>query len=180
MSYTTPPTVAPATTATAAEFNILGDDIIDLDARAKQTAFKGVSLLRSSAQSVADNTLTSISWASASLDVGGWWSSGTNIVVPAGAIPAGYTTIYVEVMGQARAASNGTGTRSITFLLNGGTIEIGRSTSALTGDTTTLDHTVWAEVAAADVIVMQVKQNSGGALNFDYLTLKVKRLGPAN
>ena len=178
MAYTTPPAFASAAVLTAAQLNILSDDITDLDARAKQTAIKGASLLRSTNVSAPDSTYTAISWVSAPVDIGGWWSSGTNIVVPAGAIPAGYTTILVEIDGHSRAASNGTGTRQLHFLLNGGELEIGRSVSAINGDTTELAETVWAVVAAADVIVMEVKQNSGGALNFQYSSMHIKRLGP--
>lgn len=178
MAYTTPPTFVAAATLTAAELNILSDDIIDLDARAKQTRFTGVSLSRTAAQSIADTSFTALSWTSASIEVDNWWTSGTNVVVPAAAIPSGYTTIYVEIHGQTRAASNGTGTRAIQFKLNGTLIELAYNTSALTGETTAVQHTVWAEVAATNIITMEVYQTSGGALDFTTSSLKVKRLGP--
>lgn len=178
MSYTTPPTFVADDILAASDLNILSDDIIDLDARAHETAFMGVSLLRTSSQTISDDTLTAISWVSAPVDVGGWWTSGTDIVVPAGAIPSGYTTILIELHGQTRADVNGTGSRSIVFQLNGSDIEIGRAVSAIAGDTTSYDHLSWAEVAAADVITMIVKQTSGGNLAYTYSTFHVKRLGP--
>lgn len=179
MGFTTPPAFVSGAVLTAAQLNVLSDDITDLDARAKQTAFKGVSLLRNAAQSTSTATLTDLSWTSASLDVGGWWSAGTDIIVPASAIPAGYTTIYIEIHGQTRAATNATGSRTISFLLNGSTIEDNYSAGALAADPTTIQHTVWATVAAADVLKMQVSQNSGGALNWTNNSWKVHRLGPA-
>jgi len=178
VAYTPPPAFAPDDVLAASDLNILSDDITDLDARATESAFMGVSLLRGSNQSISNATFTDISWTSASIDVGGWWSSGTSVVVPAGAIPSGFTTIYVEIHGQTRAASNGAGTRYLQFLLNGSVIEAAFNVSAITGDTTAIQHTVWAEVAAADVIKMQVEQTSGGALNFATNTFKIKRLGP--
>lgn len=180
MSYTTPPTFVASDVLAAADLNILSDDIIDLDARANEQAFMGVSLVRSSNQSTSTATLTDLSWTSANLDVGSWWTSGTDIVVPAGAIPSGFTTIYVEIHGQTRAATNATGSRTISFLLNGSTIEDNFSAGALAADPTTIQHTVWAEVAAADVLKMQVSQNSGGSLNWSNSSWKVKRLGPAS
>lgn len=164
----------------ADQLNILTDDIIELDARSDQTRFTGVSLVRGTSQSISDSTLTAISFSSASIDVDNWWTSGTNIVVPAGAIPAGYTSVYVEIHGQTRSATSGVGTRQLNFQLNGGTIEVSQSVTAISGETTTLSHTVWAEVEAGDIIVMNVQQNSGGSLNFDWSTCKVKRLGPAS
>lgn len=180
MSFTTAPTFVADDVLEADQLNILSDDINDLDARARQMAFKGVSLFRGSNQSISNSSFTAITWTSAAIDVGGWWTSGTDVVVPAGAIPDGYTTIYVECHGQTRFASNGTGTRYLEFTLNGSVIEAAFNVSALSGDTTAVQHTVWAEVAAGDVIQMLVEQNSGGALNAATNSFKVKLLGPAS
>lgn len=180
MSYTTPPTFVPDDELTADQLNILSDDISDLDARAHETAFQGVSLFRGSNQSIPDNSSTAITWSTASLDVGGWWSSGTDIVVPSDAIPDGFTSIYVECHGQTRFGIDATGYRYIAFYLNGSIIEAEFSGPGLAADITSLAHTVWAEVEAGDIITMELRQTSGGALNASTNSAKVKRLGPAS
>ena len=49
MAYATPPTFTGGTELTAADLNILGDDIVDLDARVDARAFSGVRVYRVSA-----------------------------------------------------------------------------------------------------------------------------------
>jgi hypothetical protein len=180
MAYSTPPTFVAADPLAAADLNILGDDIVDLDARAKQIAFMGVSLLRTSNQSIADSTFTAISWGSSPIDVGNWWTSGDTITVPAAAVPAGYTSIFIALQGMSRSATNGVGTRQIKFQLNGSDIEVEQSYSAINGEATTIAAFVWAEVESGDTIQMMVQQNSGGALNFSYSAAHIHRLGPGN
>lgn len=177
MAYVDPGSFSPGDTLTASEVNVWADDIRYLKAAADSVAFDGVSLLRSSAQSIPNNTLTSISWSSAPLDVSGWWTSGTDMTVPAGAVPSGYTNAILEISAYARFVSNGTGTRSIAVIQNGSTVEAGISVSAITGDTTQVGGTWWAVVAVGDVLDIQVKQTSGGALNADFATCHAKRIG---
>src|SRR5258708_7100338 len=104
MSYVTPPTFVSAATLAAADLNILSEDIADLDARARAGAFQGVALVRSAAQSISASADTAISFVTAPVDEGSWWTSGTDVVVPSGAIPPGSSQIAVEISAAARFA----------------------------------------------------------------------------
>lgn len=181
MSYTTPPAFPSNTIVPAADLQTLSDDIADLDARANTTSFFGVALLRTSDQSIADSSDVDISWSSEAIDAGSWWSSGTDAIVPVGAIPDGYTTIYVSISGYARFATNGTGVRSIGFLVNGAVQEQRAVVGGISGDVTYVAlPEVWAEVAAGDVITAQVTQTSTGSLALQKAAMHIKRIGPAN
>lgn len=177
MSYVSPPTFVDADDLTAAQLNILGDDIVYLKAQRDAMVFTGVALSRSTDLSVSDSTWTDISWVSATVDTSSFWTSGANITVPASAIPSGSTQVVMEINIQARFNSNGTGGRACQVLLNGSTVERSFGTSALTGDTTVVGTTVWAIVAAADVLKGQIRQTSGGALIANSMSMHVKRIG---
>src|SRR5690349_21481646 len=109
MAYTTPPTFVADDPLAAADLNILGDDIAYLKAIADGVGFSGTRVTRAASTSISNNTDSAITFTAEPTDVGGWFSSGTNVVVPAGAIPAGYTTIAVDVIGQTSWTANGTG-----------------------------------------------------------------------
>ena len=179
MTYTTPPTFVAGDELAAADLNILGDDIVDLDGRVNGLTFSGVSLYRSSAQSIPNTTNTNITWTTESFDIGGWWSSGTKVIVPAGAVPAGYTTIAVDVSVSLRYVSNGTGTRRLRIMQNGAAVDGGdQSVSALSGETTIFDKTWTVIVEAADELEIDTYQSSGGALNMDVARVQVLRRAP--
>ncbi len=181
MTYTSPASFPANTIVPSDSLNILSDDIADLNARSNTQSFFGVSLARTSSQSIADSTDVDIVWDGTNLDVGGWYvGSGADIVVPDAAIPDGYTTIYVEISGDGRFAVNGTGARTLRYVLNGTLIEQAFVTSGLSGDTTPVFKLVWAEVAAGDIIDAQVVQSSGGSLNLEKGSIHVKRIGPAS
>lgn len=183
MSFDTPPTFVAGDPLAAADLNVLGDDIVDLDSRAQTTSFFGVALVRSSNQSIANATDVDTIWESVNVDQGTWWDSGTPaaITVPAAAIPPGFTTIFVACSGYARFATNGTGVRSIGFLVNGVVVEQRAVVGGISADVTFVPlPEVWAEVAAGDVITMQVTQSSGGALNLQKASAHIKRIGPAS
>src|SRR4051812_33876129 len=119
MTVTTPPTFSAAAELAAADLNLLRDSILELQLRADGADYRAVQVTRSSNQSVADSTDVAISFTAQVFDLGGWWSSGTNIVVPAGAIPSGSTSIAVRVIMRVTFASNSTGSRRVLAYLNG-------------------------------------------------------------
>ena len=178
MAYVTPPTFVATDTLTAAQLNILGDDILYLKAAIDAMAFTGVALSRTTNLSCTTATWTDVSWDSATIDTSSFWSSGTDITVPASAIPAGSTNVVFMVQVQVRFAANGTGSRAIQVLKNGSTVERARYLSAITGETTEVDTFVWAvSVAAADVLKLQVYQTSGGALIANSISMHAWRGG---
>lgn len=164
MSWTTPPTFVASDPLAAADLNILGDDLVYLKGITDGVSFSGVSLQRSAVQSIPDSTNTSVTFTVEAFDYGSWFSSGTQAVVPAGAIPAGFTTIAVMCIAHAEYAANSTGTRRIRVLVNGSSAG-GSNSSAVNGDTTDLDASIPAIVAAGDTIELECNQSSGGALN---------------
>jgi len=154
------------------------DNLNYLKGIAAGVTFSGVNLTRTANQSTSDSTSTKVDWSAENYDYGGWWSSGTDIIVPAGAIPTGFTTIAVLVMARIKWASNGTGLRYVYLMLNGA--EFGSiSTSALTGDTTSLSVPDVAIAAAGGVITVEAKQTSGGVLNIASNQVTVLRYAPA-
>ncbi len=165
MSWTTPPTFLSGAILTAAEQNILSDDLSYLKAQTDSTATQRVYLTRTANLSLTTGVYTAIPWGSAVYDLGGWWTSGTNIVVPAGAIPAGFTTSAIDVWAKARFASNNAGVRFLRVLLNGTVQGVGDSTGAVNGDTTDMSTFSSMVAAAGDIITVQVAQSSGGSLN---------------
>lgn len=181
MAWADPGTVAPSSVASSDQANIWADDLRYLKGQTDAQTFFGVALVMTTDTSIPDNALTAIPFDAANIDVGGWWSSGTNIVVPASAIPDGATTIYVRCSGYGRYATNGTGTRGFGFFLNGSQVEQNATTSAISGDTTFVSlPEVWAEVAAGDIITAVAYQSSGGALNIIDAACHVSRLGVAS
>jgi hypothetical protein len=174
MAYVTPPTFVPSDPLAADDLNTLGDDIGYLKAITDGVGFSGVQLRRTSTQSILDTTWTAITWQTESggFDYGSWWSSGTNIVVPAGAIPSGFTTIACQVLTSTNFSSNGTGTRFIRILVNGSETEK-RSVTAISGDVTYIPAQDFIVVAAGDVITVEVYQSSGSTLTISGSNSKV-------
>lgn len=180
MAYVDPDYAVSGATASADAYNILVDDVIDHEARIAGQAAAGVYLTRNSSQSISNSTYEAISWSAARHEItGDWWSSGTNVTVPTAAVPSG-ATILLEIDGQAFFNANGTGSRYIRFMLNGAIIDVQRTATADSGETTSVGHRVWAECSAADVITMEVKQNSGGSLGCAGASLAIKRIGVIN
>lgn len=177
MAYTAPPTFVAGDPLAADDLNTLGDDIVDLDARVQGTVASLVALTRSSNQSTATGVAESVVWTTEVIDVGGWWSSGAAIVVPASAIPDGATTIGVMVNAFATFALNATGSRIIRVLVNGSSARQ-RSQSADGGEATISEIMgKVVEVAAADEIEIEVEQSSGGSLNVTAAGIDLVRVG---
>lgn len=180
MAYVDPGTFASAAILTAAEMNVIGDDIRYLKTAADQDTFAGVSLARTTNQSIATATYTPISWSSAPVMVNGtWWTSGTNITVPTGTVAAGFTYAVLECDLLIQYDINANYSRGAVVQLNGSTVEFGFFTSALPADNTVVSVTVWALAKDGDVLTGVARQASGGALNVTAARMKVKRLGYA-
>lgn len=179
MAYTTPPTFNSGDVLAASDLNILGDDIVYLKGITDGITASGVQVGRSTNQSIGDSTFVAVTYTGEGFDFGGWWSSGTDIIVPAGAIPSAFTTILVMCIVRVSFASNGTGYRRVRMLANGA--EFARQTfGAISGDPTEIVMVDFAEVAAADVITTEVYQTSGGSLNLATASVTVMRYAPAS
>lgn len=178
MPYTTPPTFVSGTALPAADLNILGDDIVYLKGIADGVGLSGFSIRRAATQSISTSTDTDISFDTELQDFGGWWSSGTTATTPAGAIPSGYTTIGVLYLAQVKWATNATGKRKMTVLLDGASVDNWK-VSALDDDNTSIYLSGFTTCAAASTWKLQVWQNSGGALNVSEARLTVLRWAPA-
>jgi len=181
MPWTTPPTFTADTELAAADLNLLSDDLEYLKGIADGVTFSGAKVDRAgaSAVSVANTTETAITLTNEVFDFGGWWSSGATFTVPAGAIPAGYTTIAVMVNASIRFAANGTGLRKLIVLKNGSEIDH-FGAPGLVGEVVTVAGLTVFTVEAADTIGIQAYQSSGGALNLDVARLTVLRYAPAS
>lgn len=179
MAWTTPPTFTAGTVLTAANLNILSDDLSYLKGITDGVALSGVQLRRAASQSISNDTDTNFSWDTESLDYGGWWSSGTAATVPAGAIPSGFTTIAVLVLASAKFASNGTGKRRIKILKNGSTTG-SWTIGAVSGDVTDVVLSDVFTVAAGDTIALAAYQNSGSSLNATEGAITILRYAPAS
>ena len=100
MSYTAPPTFVASDVLTAAQLNVLSDDIAYLYSTLQGVTYSACSVRRAANQSLTTATETEISFDNEDLDIGGWYSSGTDIIVPAGAIPSGSTSVGVLLLGR--------------------------------------------------------------------------------
>lgn len=178
MAYTTMKTWTSETLTSSDMKTYLTDNIEYLKGVADGLTFSGVEVTRTAATSIADTTESPITFTAETFDYGGWWSSGTDVTVPSGAIPSGYTSIAVLLLGRTKFAANGTGIRRITILKNGGAIS-GPTVSAITGEDTEIDTARFTTAEAGDVFTLQVYQTSGGALNTSGTILSVVRFLPA-
>lgn len=164
MAWTVPPTFVASDPLAASDLNILGDDIAYLKAITDGVVFSGTKVTRAASTSIANNTDSPITFTAEGYDYGGWWSSGTDVVVPAGAIPAGYTTIAVMVTAQTTWVANGTGRRYLWITLNG-SHSVGASFTGDSGEDMFVSVTGFIICAAADVITLELKHTSGAGLN---------------
>lgn len=178
MAYVTPPTFVANDPLAAADLNILGDDIEYLKAITDGVGFMGTRVTRAANTSISTGTETAISFTLEAYDIGSWYTSGTNVIVPAAAIPAGFTTIAIMAVGSTAWHVDGTGRRQVAVLKNG-TIVAGANTSAdAAEDLFQVTPPAFEVVSASDVITLEVKQTSGGALNCYNSQLIVVRFAP--
>ncbi len=178
MAYTAPPTFVASDPLAAAELNVLSDDVTYLYGVSQGVTFSGASVAHSGTQSIPDSTDTDITLATEAWDYGAWWSSGVSFTVPAGAIPAGYTTIACLCVAHLRFIADATGGRSIKLLVNGSVTDTFTGTSDSV-EKAVIQLTAFVIVAAGDTITIQARQTSGGALDLDAAKLTVVRYAPA-
>lgn len=180
MAYVTPKTWVTGDTVSASQLNQdLRDNVEYVKGLTDGLSFSGTRLQRSATQSIPDSTNTLITWQTEVFDYGGWWSSGTNVVVPSGAIPSGFTSIAVQCYARAEFAASAVGTRRLRILIDGASAG-GSNTTGISGDTTDLDTTVITTVTAGQVITLEAYQSSGGALTVGAnVTIAVTRIAPA-
>lgn len=177
MAYVAPPNFVAGAVLTEANLDVLSDDIAYLYGATSAQSFSGCQVTRDAATNAADSTETPITWTAEPFDLGNWWTSGTNIVVPATAIPAGYTTIMLMVSARTRFAANGTGYRYLRALKNGTAFGYVNG-SAINGETTDLVMVEFVTAVVGDIITVAVYQNSTGALNYTQSQVTVARYAP--
>lgn len=178
MSWSAPKTMG-AEAGVSSDWNTyVRDNLNYLKGITDGVTFSGTQVTRTAATSTTTATYYAVVWSAEVFDYGGWWASGTNIVVPAGAIPSGYTTIALLISARTRWAANGTGSRRLRILKNGSEIDA-VSVSAITGDTTEVALVSFVTAVAADVITVESYQSSGGALNISSSQISVVRFAPA-
>lgn len=164
MTWTSPKTWGSETLTSSDMNTYVRDDLLYLYGLSQGTTFSGVFLSRAASQSVNDSTATNISWDTENFDYGGWWSSGANITVPAGAIPSGFTTIAVWIIPVLSFPTDADGKRRVIINKNGGEVE--RFTmSAVSDDPTLVILPTLTTCVAADVFTIQAYHTAGGALN---------------
>jgi hypothetical protein len=180
MAWTDPPTFVSGGTVTAANLNILGEDLLYLKGITDGVTISGAQVTRSAAQSITTGTSTTVSFSAESWDYGGWWSSGTAITVPSGAIPSGYTSIIIECDADGRFEANSSGVRIFNWYKNGSQQLPGISVSAIGGgDATDLGMSRKFSVVSGDVISLRCYQNSGTSLDLSSVVVTVVRYAPA-
>lgn len=174
MPYTSPPTFVASDPLAADELNILSEDIEYLYGISQGLTFSGCTLRRAASQSIANNTDVDISFDTETYDYGGWYTSGTTVTVPAGAIPAGYTSIAVDIYAAIKYATDGTGKRRVQIEVNGSSVK-SWTIGALSSDVTDVQVSGTFVVEAADTITLVGLQTSGGSLNATEGALSVIR-----
>jgi hypothetical protein len=177
MAYTTPPTFVSGDPLTAAQLNVLTDDIVYLAGIAAGVTFSGTQVSRAADQSIADGVAEYISFSAESFDYGGWWSTGTTVTVPAGAIPAGFTTIALLVFGRIRYDDDATGHRRIALHKNGSAFG-SKTVDGTAGEVTDLDISDVVTVVAGDTIKLEAYQTAGHSLHAHDVQMTVVRYAP--
>lgn len=183
MAWTDPPTFNAGDILTASQLNqYVTANTNYLKAQADGTTASAVQVIRGSAQSIGDGitSYTEVSWTSEGYDLGSWWSSGTDITVPSGAIATGFTSALATVKLRLKWATDATGLRRARVMLDGGVVSGGQMTvGGISGDGTELIHTIDFLIEAGQVITIEVSQSSGGNLDLDYAICSVTRLHQA-
>ena len=139
--------------------------------------FSAVRVTRSAATSVATGSWTAVTFTAEGYDYGSWWSSGTNVVVPAGAIPSGYTSIALLCQARTIFDANATGYRGIRILLNGSS-EAAFTNASFATDSSHVNGSAFIVVVAGDILTVERYQNSGGALDASSCQFDVARYMP--
>jgi hypothetical protein len=128
------------------------------------TSFVGVSLWKSSSQSISNDTNTAVTFDNEFYDTDGFHSTSTNtsrITIPAG--KGGYYLVW----GYVSYDANGTGSRSANININGSTRISQARIQAVTesGSNTCLNTMIVQNLSAGDYVELIAYQKSGGSLN---------------
>lgn len=178
MPYVDPDYAVSGDPASSDAYNIVVDDVKDHEDRLVGQEYQAVLVKRVTNQTINTASWTEANFTSEDIDLGGWFSgSGTDVIVPANAIPADLTTIAVRISMYARFNTNGTGTRRCRIAVNGSASDNFFQGASLSSDPSTVSGFDLVVVAAADVITLEVYQDSGGSLALTGARLLVERGG---
>lgn len=179
MAWTTPKTWASLTELTASEMNThVRDNMLYLKALADAIPFSGAQALRVTDQNVANNSAEYITLTSQNYDVGGWFApSSTKIIVPAAAIPTGYTSIYVMAVGTLEFTTNsGAGGRMISLHRNQTRFGYQR-VSGIDDGQQALTLTDFSVAEEGDEFQIEAFHTLGSTLAVVYAALSIVRIG---
>lgn len=179
MAWTTPPTFVDGQILTAAQMNqYVTDNENYLYGISQGVTFSGTRVTRAASTSISDSTDSAITFTAEAYDYGSWYTSGTNVVVPSGAIPSGFTTIALLCVGSTTWTANGTG-RRYTYVKQNGTVIAGASVTGDAGeDMFQVTPPGFIVVSAGDIITLSLKQTSGSGLAAYNSQLIVVRFAP--
>lgn len=174
MAWVTPPTETAGAVLAAADLNVIRDDLTYLKAQTDLAVFSGFGVDRNGAtQSIPNATWTLITFTREGYDAGGWIAvSSDTATLPAGAIPAGYTTVIVDARMVVTFAANAVGIRKAQIVRTGATF-VTNAYSAASADTTDLIGSALTTAVSGDTFQLQVYQSSGGALNIATAAMSV-------
>ena len=108
-----------------------------------------------SAESIAGGTDTEIPWDAESFDNGGFWSSGTDLVVPSGAAGT-----YI-IVGQVQWDTNTTNKRTIQIEVNG--TDVAETSVNIDQANETMQVSCIYPLVATDTVALEVLQTSGAS-----------------
>jgi hypothetical protein len=167
LAWTNPTTRSTGNTISAAIWNADVVDNLDWLAHESTGGAPTCGVFNNANFSVANNTLTAITFNSERWDIGACHSTSSN--TSRLTVPSGGGGIYM-IGGNVQYASSATGVRSTSIRLNGTTTIAAMSDNSLTA--TTLAHTICTmrRLAAADYVELTVFQTSGGNLNVEFAT----------
>ena len=186
MAWTDPQTWAAGNPVTAAELNEqLRDNMTYLKDVADGVAFSGIQIKRdvntTSAQVIPNATWTAVVFHTVLFEYGDWWTSGSNITVPATAVPDTATAIVLLTSLKASWEADATGTRRVRVNLNGTSFGA-MSLDALNdvSQETELNMVEFVSAVAGGVVTFEVYQDSGGSLDLRGLLVNVVKYAPVS
>lgn len=179
MAYTAPPTFSSGAVLTAAQAQILSDDITYLYGKIiTATPWHGVKATRGTNLSVADTSRTLVTLpTSEDFDTDAFHDNAVNssrITLPTGLITAGLSAACI-MFGYIEWASNSTGCRELRILRNGSM----RSESTVPAVTVSMGQQIGLTDSGSggDYFEMDAWQNSGGSLNLTLAALSLFVIG---
>jgi hypothetical protein len=180
LSYTTPPTFASGAVLTAAQAQILSDDIAYLYQNLVTfPMWHGARAYRNVAVSIPDSTSTLVTFPDGeNFDTDAFHDLVTNpgrFTLSSALVPAGKTAA-VLVSAYLTFATNTTGYREVRLLQNG-TTNVQQTMPATATVTPGLNATFFTTGVANDYFELQVYQNSGGSLSLANAAMGIQVIG---